>query len=161
MLARGDGTVSSPQKDTYQHKSRLCWLRQGPQLLLQVPVITLLWDHLPALHTVPNQLLCTHRTHRRPLPDSSPDTPLVGVRRDHHFLTPIPGLQEAGKILQRLGAVQHDASESSESHSLPSSPAPMRRRCKITRPSQPTVQPLQESIPATCGVFYAPSRAQV
>lgn len=72
--------------------------------------------------------------------------PLVGVRRDP-VLTPVPGLLEAGKtLLQRLGGVQLDASESSESHSLPSSPAP--RRCTNNGAEAGNCPAVQESVHA-------------
>lgn len=126
-------------------------LTQGPQLLLQVSVITLLWDHLPALHTVPStaQNSCfLHTGHTGSTALCRHAFLLVGVRSDH-FLTPVPGLLEAGKTLQRLGAVQlkaSESSESSESHSLLSSPAPVR--CTNNGGKPGNCPALQESIHA-------------
>lgn len=130
--------MSPFQKDTYQHKSRLPGLRLGPQLLLPSTRHRLaLGPPACPSHSSkhsPNQLLRTHRTHRLLFPHSSPHTPLVGVRSDH-FLPPVPGWPEAGRTLQRLGAVQHDAPESSERHSFPSSPALTRCRNSEAKPA--------------------------
>lgn len=128
-------------------------LTHGPQLLLQVPVTTLLWDHLPALHSVPStaQNSCfLHTGHRGSTALGRHAFPLVGVRSDH-ILTPVPGLLETGKTLQRLGAVQLEASESSESRSLLSSPAPVR--CTNNGGEPGNCPALQESIHA---VFPTP-----
>lgn len=72
---------------------------------------------LPTLHTFPSTAdnsCCIDRGHTGSwFPQNSPDTPWLGVRSEY-FLTPVPAFLEPIEKLQRLGAVQRGAFESSK-----------------------------------------------